>query len=270
VGLALRAAFPDRISYIRVASTDDNQPLAAARFALRILGAKRALVLDDTSDLGRAAADSFATQFVAEGGVVAGRMGIDPTTGNYARALPAHSSNEPDLVYFGGTTASGGGQIRWRMGKIGMGEIPFIGGDGVFDTNGPGSFLRVTGAAAAWSYSTVPTIGEFPQESAFDARYRARFGSDPGLYSAAAYACAQVLVDALRHVAARDPAAIREQVRAYATDPGHEFETVIGAQRFDANGDTTRVAISVFEADPTASGGAGEWVFDTQIEFTAK
>ncbi len=53
-----------------------------------------------------------------------------------------------------------------------------------------------------------------------------------------------------------DQAAIREAVRAYATDPTHTFETVLGTTSFDANGDTTQPFISFYTTDPAARGTA--------------
>ena len=62
-------------------------------------------------------------------------------------------------------------------------------------------------------------------------------------------------------------AAIREGVRAYAADPSHSFDTVLGAESFDANGDTNLPFISFYTVDPAAKDGIGDWVFKEQIDF---
>jgi len=94
------------------------------------------------------------------------------------------------------------------------------------------------GPAAAGSYFSHAAIA-IPKAD-FVARYRARFGSEPDEYAASAYACAQIILDALRAVAATGPSAagLREAVRASAVDKTHRYETVIGTVGFDANGDS--------------------------------
>jgi len=95
-----------------------------------------------------------------------------------------------------------------------------------------------------------------------------------GSYSGPAYACATVILDSLKATldanASADQAAIREGVRAYASDPTHKFETVLGTESFDKNGDTTQPFISFYKTDPTAKGGVGDWVFKEQQNFAAK
>jgi len=61
-------------------------------------------------------------------------------------------------------------------------------------------------------------------------------------------------------------AAIREGVRAHASDPANKFETVLGPISFDQNGDTTSPFISFYDVDTAATGGA-DWVFKEQQSF---
>ena len=64
--------------------------------------------------------------------------------------------------------------------------------------------------------------------------------------------------------------AIREGVRKYASDPANKFETVLGTESFDVNGDTTQPDISFYVTDPAAKGGVGDWVFKEQQSFASK
>ena len=97
----------------------------------------------------------------------------------------------------------------------------------------------------------------------------ARFGSEPHEYAPSTYACAQVILESLRGVAATGPSAagLREAVRAYAVDPTHRFETVIGTVGFDANGDSLQQFVTFYRIDPSAAGGKGDWVIDKQQDY---
>ncbi len=270
--LDIRKAFPNRINYIRVATTDDIQGLAGAEFAYTDLGKRRAYVVDDTETYGKGLADVFATQFAKLGGTVVKHDGAPATTTDYTPLLTAVQSQNPDVVYFGGVTATGGGLLRKQMAQVGMGSLAFGGGDGIVDGPGgvQGSFITVAGnPAAANSFGTIAATHDITNASAFSDAYKAAYGAAPGAYSASAYACTQVILQALKNVAATatSPAALREAVRAYATNPANKFVTQLGTISFDSNGDTSQHIISFYKTDMTAAGGKGDWVFVRQPDF---
>ena len=221
----LRSAAPSRISYIRLAPSDDIQGPAAATFAYNDLAARNALVIDDTSDPGRVVADSFQAAFDAAGGKFTRRaLNPDPTAADIASVLSplASPADAPiDVVYFGGLGDTGGPQLRQAMAAMGYGQVPLVSWDGLLDGSGSdeGSYINVAGAAAAGSYATEPTNA--PESATFDQHYRAAYGEDPDPYSGAAYACTQVFLASLSAVAQSGPTAdgLREALRAYATDP---------------------------------------------------
>jgi ABC-type branched-subunit amino acid transport system substrate-binding protein len=92
---------------------------------------------------------------------------------------------------------------------------------------------------------------------------------EPTEYAAAAYACMQVILASLEAIAEDGPDAgeLRESLRAYAVDPTHRYETVLGTAGFDANGDATQQFVSFLHVDPAAAGGAGDWVLVKQQGF---
>src|SRR5581483_2312161 len=96
-----------------------------------------------------------------------------------------------------------------------------------------------------------------------------KFNSDPGAYSAPAYACTQIFLQALQAVGASaggDLAKLREAVRAYVADTSHTYDTVLGKVGFDENGDTTQHTISYYKYDD----GTKDWAFLKQRDFTAE
>lgn len=79
----------------------------------------------------------------------------------------------------------------------------------------------------------------------------------------------QVILASLETIAddGPDAAELRESLRAYAVDPAHRYETVLGTLGFDVNGDSTQQFVSFYRVDPEAEGGAGDWVLVKQQDF---
>jgi branched-chain amino acid transport system substrate-binding protein len=277
-GLDLRPNNPEKISYIRVAATDDIQGPAMAVYAFNTLGLKNLLVIDDVTTFGKGVADTFQAKFEELGGTVVDRVGAGADTTDFNGIITAAKEKNPDGVYYGGVVTSGGGLLLKQMRQQDL-TVPFLGPDGIVNGNGDaeGSLINIAGKdAAANSIGTVAAIGDFPAKADFDARFTEAFKADsdfktPGAYSGPANACAVVILKSLEEALKTNPAdqaAIREAVRAYATTPSNTFETVLGTTSFDANGDTTQPFISFYTTDPAAAGN-GDWVFKEQLNFAA-
>jgi len=277
--LAFRKTNPDKINYIRVAATDDIQGPAMAVYDYDKLGIKKMLIVDDVTTFGKGVADNFEKKYKELGGTVVLRQGADKDTKDFNSIInnAAVTANPPDGVYYGGVVTSGGGLFLKQLRQAGL-TIPFTGPDGIVNGAGDakGSLINIAGtAASANSYGTVAAIGDFPAKKDFDAAYTEHFKADaeyktPGAYSGPAHACATVMLKSLEEAVkagAADDAAIREGVRAYATNPASKFVTVLGDTSFDKNGDTTQPFISFYVTDVAAKGGVGDWKFKEQLSF---
>jgi ABC-type branched-subunit amino acid transport system substrate-binding protein len=154
------------------------------------------------------------------------------------------------------------------MPQVGLGDIPYLGGDGIQDGPGTtdGSFINIAGESAANSFSSVAAIAEYPGQADFAAKYKAKYNEEPGAYSASGYACAQILLKAIETAASKGDVT-REAVRLAGVDPATTFETVLGPVKFDAVGDTNQKIISLYKVDLTAAGGKGDWTFDSQVNY---
>jgi branched-chain amino acid transport system substrate-binding protein len=268
VPTSLRPTNPTKIAYVRVATTDDLQGAAGADIAYNIAKAKTAYVADDTQTYGKGLADVFATDFAKLGGTVLKRDSIPGSTTDFTSYITALKGTNPQYVFYGGVTTSGLGLFRKQMAQQGLQNIPFGGGDGIVDGSAAtaSSFLQIAGAGDTNTYGTVAATHDLPNAAAFTTAYKAKFGKDPGAYSAAGYACAQVFLQALQAVGTgvTDLAKLREDVRAYVADPSHSYDTVLGKFSFDANGDTTQHIISYYQYDATSQ----DWKFLSQRDFT--
>jgi len=265
---------PDKINYIRVAAPDSIQGPAGADFVFTDLGLKNVYILDDTETFGVGVGNSFAEEFEKVGGKVVKRDSAPKSTTDYTPLFTAAAALNPDSVYLAGTTPTGMGLALKQARTVqGFEDIVFMGPDGIADL-GPGgtegATITVAGQAAANVYGTVAGVHDLPAGSTFVDDYTKEFGKAPGAYSAAGYACAQVILQSLvKAVAAGgDNAAMREAVRANAIAAGNKFTTVIGDISFDKNGDITTPFMSFYKTDLTAEGGKGGWVYVKQQAFT--
>jgi branched-chain amino acid transport system substrate-binding protein len=241
----LRTSHPDVNTYFRVCTTDDRQGAAGATFA-RKLGLKKAFIIDDNETYGKGLADVFEADFKRQGGSVLGHEHITKGQQDFKALLTKVHSGSPDMIFFGGTTASGGGLLRKQMADVGMRDTKYVGGDGISDEE----FTKETGDMANNSYYTVaaPETSKLPSAKAFVAAYQQKFHANPGPYSANAYAAAQIIIAAVLKGVKDDggklPTRLEVRQNVAATQ---NFDTPIGRIGFDKNGDTTAPILSFYE-----------------------
>ena len=259
-------------NYIRVVTTDDVQGPAAAQYIIDVLQKKTVYVIDDTETFGKGVADAFDAEFVKRGGTVVKHDAAPKTTQDYVSIMTAAKALNPEAIYFGGVTATGGARILLAAQQAGLGDVPYIGPDGINDGSGEtkDSFLNLAAAAAKNSFSTLAGIGEFPGRAAFETAYKAEYGIDATGYAGMGYACAQVAIDALKRAGETNPAdmtALREAMRVAGTATDVTYKTVLGDITFNADGDTSQRIVSIYSVDPAGANGKGDWKFETQVEY---
>ncbi|MDO8916252.1 MAG: branched-chain amino acid ABC transporter substrate-binding protein [Coriobacteriia bacterium] len=243
-------------NYFRVCTIDSVQGPAAADYAFKVAGKKVAFVVDDSTPYGTGLADEWAKQFEANGGKVAGREKTGDKDTDFKALVTAIKSKGVDIVYYGGIYNSGA--LLSKQMKEGGLAVPLMGGDGIFD----GEFIKLAGAAnAAGDLCTsigLPTA-EMPKGQEFIAAFKAEYpGEEIAAYDAYSYDAANVIIKAIIAVAKEmgaDKVTTTEGKKAIiAAVPSTDFEGVSGKVSFDANGDTTNKAITVY-----AVGADGTW-----------
>lgn len=243
----LRAARPGRPAFFRVCAADDRQGSAIALFAYG-RGLRRAFVIDDDESYGRGLADVFAETFSRDGGVLLGHEHLAAFALDYKALLTKIAAGHPDMIFFGGIVSTGGAVLRKQMADVGLGRLPYFGGDGL---SGP-EYVPLAGDAAENTFFTLtsPDIDRLPAARGFITAYRKRFGGAPGAYGAGAYAAAEVAIGAIRRRWLRHPGTppTREEVlRAVADSRG--VPTPLGPVSFDSKGDVRRPTISVYRVE---------------------
>jgi branched-chain amino acid transport system substrate-binding protein len=258
-------------NYVRVVTTDNVQGPAGSQYIYDTLKKTSVYIIDDTETFGKGVADAFEADFKARGGTVVKHDGAPKTTQDYVSIMTAAKALNPQAIYFGGVTATGGARILLAAAQVGLGDVPYVGPDGINDGSGAtkDSFLNLAGDAAKNSFSTLAGIGDFPNKAKFASDYKTEYGQDPTGYAAQGFACAQVFIDALGRAAATNPAdnkALRAALITALADTTHKYSTIQGDFNFDANGDTSQKIVSIYSYDSSAK----DWKFETQVDYASK
>jgi branched-chain amino acid transport system substrate-binding protein len=227
-----------KISYFRVVPADDIQGRVGAQW-MKQMGAKSVYILDDRGLYGKGIAEVFKITAGELGLKVLNHEGIDPKAQEYKSLMAKIKQQDPDWVYFGGTTQSNAGQIAKDMVAAGL-RAKLMVPDGCFED----AFIKSAGADNVNDRAHI-TFGGLPPEkltgkgAEFVKRYRERFKAQPEAYAAYGYVAASVAIDALRRAGQKDREALRQAVAQSSQTDG-----VLGTWRFDQNGDTTLQVMS--------------------------
>ena len=90
-------------------------------------------IIDDTETFGKGVADTFEADFKELGGTVVKRDGAPQDHAGLRLAHDRRRGQNPEAIYFGGVTASGGARILKAAVQAGLGDIPYVGPDGIND-----------------------------------------------------------------------------------------------------------------------------------------
>jgi branched-chain amino acid transport system substrate-binding protein len=241
----LRSTHPETNAFFRVCTVDSRQGAAGAQFA-RKLGFKRAFIVDDNETYGKGLADVFDAQFKALGGAVVDHEHITSNQQDFKALLTKARSMTPDVVFYGGTTSTGGGLVRKQMADVGLKGVAYMGGDGIGDDE----FLKVAGTMANGTYYSIaaPEATRLPTAGAFVAAYKKRFNAEVGPYSANAYAAAEIEIAAIAKAMKADGGKVPTRAQVLKNVAAtNDFETPIGKIGFDKYGDTTSPILSLYE-----------------------
>jgi branched-chain amino acid transport system substrate-binding protein len=235
--------------YFRTVTTDAFQGPNMANFYADTLKVKSVYVLDDSGAYGVGLADAFQGQAAKKGIKVIGRDKLDPKAADYSAVLTKIKSMNAGSLYYGGVLQAGVKLVK-QVYDILPHDMVRGGGDGL---DGP-EMLTAVGfpAAEGWYFTNAsPHAMDDPKAGDFIKRYTAKFGVQPDDYAITAYVGAQVIIAAVKTVAATGKpvtrAAVRDAIQATKMD------SLIGPISFDANGDLLTKVVSIFQVvkDPS-------------------
>jgi branched-chain amino acid transport system substrate-binding protein len=220
----------------RVCFNDIFQGQAVARFALKNLEAKTAVILKNINEeYSLTLAKYFEKSFTHGGGKVLASYGYKGTAMDFSGWLSEVKKHRPDVVFIPGYALDSGLAVKQaaRMGIV----TTFLGGDGWDDD----SIFQYAGKALEGSYYSThwhPKVS-FPKSRRFLKLYRERYGKDEIIESGnpLTYDAIMVLADAVRRAGSGERQKIQS---AIAETKG--YEGVTGIITFDKNGDTLNKA----------------------------
>jgi branched-chain amino acid transport system substrate-binding protein len=222
-----------KINYFRVVPADDIQGEVAALFS-KELGITRVFILHDRELYGKGLADVFRRAAGRYGLAVVGYEGIDAKASNYRSLATKIKGTGAQLVYFGGTTQTNGGQIAKDLKAAGL-DVKFMGPDGCREN----AFIESAGKEALEGRAYV-TFGGLPPQlltgkgKEFYESYKRKFAIEPEAYAVYGYEAARVALDAIKRAGQNDRAAITAAIAGT-----RDFDGALGRWSFDENGDTT-------------------------------
>lgn len=254
-----------KVNYFRIATTDDHQGPAGADYMYKTLNLKSVYVIDDAETYGIGIADSFSKEWQTLGGTLLGRSSEPSTTTSYVSLLTQIASKHPDGIYFGGLDSTGGILVRQQMLQVpALSKTPFGGGDGLVTSSFSKNVSSSSGGPVIGSVATID-VAQVPAAATFIQQYNSVYGAaNFGAYSAAAYDCANIIIQAIKTALANgaktpqnssDVAGAKAfRAAVIAAIQGISFSGVLGQQSFDQNGDTTNRVITIYKLGPNPSG----------------
>ena len=226
-----------KINFFRVVPADDLQGAVGAEWAKR-MGVTTTFVLHDRELYGKGIADIFMQTAEKIGVTIKGYEGIDVRASNYKALATKIKAENVDLVYFGGTTQSNGGQLTKDLraaGYTGKVMVP----DGCVET----AFIESAGlenlTEAYATFGGLPADKLTGKGAEFAAKYRTRYNIEPEAYAVYGYECAKVAIEAIKRAGKKDRQAILEAVAATK-----DYDGALGVWSFDGNGDTSLSTMS--------------------------
>jgi branched-chain amino acid transport system substrate-binding protein len=227
-----------KLNYVRVVPADDLQGTLAADWA-KEMGLLKIYILDDNEVYGRGIANLFEAHAEDIGLEILGHESIDSKAQEFKSLMVSIKTKGPDLIYFGGTTQSKGGQIAKDLVAAGL-TAKLMVPDGCMEE----AFITSAGAENLNDRCFV-TFGGLPPDELtgaakeFVKRYTTKYKSSPEAYAIYGYEAGKVTLEAIRRAGKKDRAAITQAALGIK-----EFDGALGKWSFDANGDTSMKLLS--------------------------
>ena len=237
----------------RVMTNDAQQGNVLGNFAVTKLGAKKIAIIDDRTAYGQGLADEVEKAVKATGGEVVAREYTSDRATDFMAILTSIKGKTPDLVFFGGMDPQAAPMLK-QMKQLGM-NAKFLSGDGAQTPQ----FIALAGADAEGALASNPglPLDTMPGGTAFKTKFEAKYGKIQN-YSPYAYDAVYVLVEAMKRANSTEPAKYLPEL------PKTDFQGVTGRVRFDAKGDITGGAVTVYQVKD------GKWVTLETVQSGAK
>ncbi|MDI3316582.1 MAG: ABC transporter substrate-binding protein [Bacillota bacterium] len=235
----------------RVCFIDPVQGVVGADFAYDQLNARKAVILEDsTNDYSKGLAAAFKQEFVKKGGQVLAERGFAKGDQDFRSVLSSFKALQPDLIYVPAYYDKVGIIVRQAR-DMGI-TVPMMGGDG-WDSP---DLVKLAGAAALNNtfFTNHYSSGDpDPKVQDFVKAYKARYGDGPDGFAALGYDAVYLLADAIKRAGSAEPDKIRQALASTK-----DFQGVTGNISMDAQHNPVKPVIILEMKD-------GQQVFKARI-----
>ena len=234
-------------SAFRMMTSDTQQGSAIGQFAVKDLGARSVVLIDDRSAYGQGLAQQAAAAIEAAGGNVVQRIVVDRRVSDFMPVIQQLQDKKFDLVFFGGSDIQAG-PLRKQLIANGM-SAPFIVGEMARSD----VFVRLAGEAAEGVYGSLAGVPleRLEEGVQFVRDFRARYGVEPGVYAPYAYDGAWNMITAMKEAGSSKPEAYLPKL-ASLQRAGATSERIA----YDKNGDLKEISVTLYQV----KGGKWEMV----------
>ena len=212
----------------RLCFNDSFQGVTMANFALNNLGAKKAVIIKDTSsDYGKGLAENFKATFEGAGGQIVAEEGYVKNDKDFNAVLTSIKGKDFDVIFIPGYYEEAGLIIKQAR-DLGI-NFPVLGADG-FDSP---VLLELAGAEAlndVYYSNHYSSLDEDPLVKDFIDKFKEKYNTEPNAFNALGYDLGRWAADAIKRAGSQDSAAI---TKALAETKG--FAGVTGTFDMDAN-----------------------------------
>jgi branched-chain amino acid transport system substrate-binding protein len=218
----------------RVVGRDDQQGPAIASYLASERKPKVVAVIDDATAYGEGIANEVEkTLKAAKINVLPREKGTDKTT-DWKAILTKLRGRNPDAVFYGGMDATGGPLLKQGK-ELGMKAV-FSFGDGACTDK----MKELAGDAAEGLLCSQAGIPPQAASKKFLDAYKAKFNTDPILYSPFSYDAANLLIEAMKKANSTDPKKYLAELQKIS------FSGSTGTITFDNKGDRKDAEITIF------------------------
>ncbi|MEO7886678.1 MAG: branched-chain amino acid ABC transporter substrate-binding protein [Polaromonas sp.] len=210
---------------------------ALAVYAATKLKLRSVALIDDRTAYGQGLADEFEKTFKSLGGVIVAREFTSDKASDFSPILTTIKGKKAQAVFFGGLDGQAGAMLR-QMAQLGIGQLPFMGGDGVCTGD-----LPKLGAQAVGKNVICGDGGEALMDMkggpGFAQRYKAAYNSEVVVYAPYAYDNVMILANAMQAAGSAEPA----KYLAYVGKT--KYDGITGHIEFDGTGQRTKAAVTL-------------------------
>lgn len=223
----------------RVSATDDVYGALPATIAVKELGLKTAIVVHDKQAFGQGISEIFGKAFADAGGTVLSTQAVDSKDVDFGPLIARIKKDNPDAVYFGGVMPQLALLVK-QMREQGVNAAYFV-PDGGYTPE----FLEQAGKAAEGAYISfdAPPYDFTDPLREFVTAFKAKYGTDPGPYSAYGYQQAWVMSEALKQ--ASDD--LKRDTLMAALRGTDLKDGLLGDISFDEKGDVENAGIFIYQ-----------------------